>query len=210
MSLLPDLLLDCLLYLGNPNDVISVLLVNKYFSWLADSDAIWWSFQSRFINDPSSPSTESRKELFTSSSSSSSSSLKHSPGEMKLPETWICAQCQLTQALASSTNCEMCLAERPLSNSFSPSIPAAQAAFVIIRSAEHLAALWVEGNRINRDKDGNRKHSSFENIPDGVNAKNREGKLSLEDFRPDISYDEFNSNLLHVVYMPELFLKDHA
>ena len=175
LLLLPDLLLDCLLFLGSPTDVISVLLVNKYFSWLADSDAIWWSFQSRFINDPSSTSTESRKELFTSSSSSSSSAPRRNTaisGDATQVETWVCTQCQLTQALASSTHCEMCLAERPLSSSL-PSTPVAQAAFVIIRSAEHLAALWTEGNRSIRDKDSNRKCSSYE---DGVTARNREGK----------------------------------
>jgi hypothetical protein len=173
MSLLPDLLLDCLLFLGNPQDVINVLLVNKYFSWVADSDAIWWSFQSRFINDPSSTSsTESRKELFTSSSSSSSSASGSNNAlsdNATLSETWVCSQCQLTQALATSTHCEMCLTERPLSYSQRPSTPTAQAAFVIIRSAEHLAALWVEGNR------NHRKHSNTESVT-GVIARSREGK----------------------------------
>lgn len=178
MSLLPDLLLDCLLFLGNPQDVINVLLVNKYFSWVADSDAIWWSFQSRFINDPSSTSsTESRKELFTSPSSSRSSASRSNQAlsDNAIPsETWVCSQCQLTQALATSTHCEMCLTERPLSYSQRPSTPAAQAAFVIIRSAEHLAALWVEGNR------NHRKHSNSENVTDGVIARSREGKSYSE------------------------------
>lgn len=178
MLLLPDLLLDCLLYLGNPQDVINVLLVNKYFSWVADSDAIWWSFQSRFINDPSSTSsTETRKELFTSPSSSGSSASRSNHAlsdNVMLSETWVCSQCQLTQALATSTNCEMCLTERPLSFSQRPSTPAAQAAFVIVRSAEHLAALWVEGNR------NHRKHSNTENVTDGVVARSREGKSHLE------------------------------
>jgi hypothetical protein len=77
------------------------------------------------------------------------------PTSSSRAETWICDSCQLTQALATSTHCEMCQAPRPLNAAqSSQEATAGQAvssrvdqSFTIIKSAEQLAALWAMGRR---------------------------------------------------------------
>ena len=156
LVLLPDLLLDCISYLFDPRDIMNLMSACKYFSLISDSDTIWWPLQSRFINDLSSSSeTESRVSDPVSSSSTPHTQYNEAESTSRRnslrTDTWICAVCQLTQALASSTVCEMCTAERPVSTSqlhnVAPEVVPVQTAFIIVKSAEHLAALWIEGNK---------------------------------------------------------------
>lgn len=163
--LLSDLLLDCLSYLPDPRDIRNVMLVCKYFSFIADSDIIWWCFQPRFINDSSSAASASTADLPNlpsppSSSSSIAGGNIVSGNDLSGSDTWICTVCQLTQALASSATCEMCHAERPAASiSTQHDLPAVlQTAFIIVKSAEHLAALWVEGNKRSRERENNFMH----------------------------------------------------
>ena len=168
MVVLSDLLLDCLSYLDDPRDVINTMLACKYFSCIADNDGIWWTFQSRFINDPSSNSlSKSNGELTSEKSSPSRDSLHLSNNAIDRPtasmvETWVCSRCSLTQALASSTHCEMCLTQRTFEAGPTSAVRPEQSAFVIVESLEHLAALWVEGNKLFRDNDSNLSRTKSE------------------------------------------------
>ena len=162
--LLCDLLLDCLSYLRDPRDILSLMLVCKYFSFIADSDIIWWPFQSRFINDSSSESSVGATDI---PSLPSPSLVNGGVGGSDLLDsdrfrsgTWICTVCQLTQALATSSICEMCHAERPVAiSSVQRDLPdVVQTAFIILKSPEHLAALWIEGNRQSRERENSLMH----------------------------------------------------
>ena len=162
--LLCDLLLDCLSYLRDPRDIFSLMLVCKHFSFIADSDIIWWPFQSRFINDSSSESSVGATDIpslpTTSLVSSGAGGNDLLDSDRLRSGTWICAICQLTQALATSTICEMCHAERPATiSSVQQDFPAVvQTAFIILKSPEHLAALWIEGNRQSRERENSLMH----------------------------------------------------
>ena len=172
MVVLPDLLLDCLSYLDDPRDVVNTMLACKYFSCIARNDAIWWMFQSRFINDPSSNSpSKSNRELTSDKSSPNRDSLPSSSISSDRPtnsivDTWVCSRCSLTQALATSTHCEMCLTQRTFEAGPTSAVRVEQSAFIIVESLEHLAALWVEGNKLFRDNDSNfsRPKSEVEQI----------------------------------------------
>jgi hypothetical protein len=157
LILLPDLLLDCLSFLQNPWDIMNVMLVCKLFSSVAGDDMLWWRFQSRFINDPSSDSSSEVLASPTLSKSISSSTSAEDANSDHSPQTWVCSRCQLTQALATSTHCEMCLSERDLSSDTGPATstnPAGPTGFIIVKSAEHLAALWIEGSKNYKDREG--------------------------------------------------------
>jgi F-box-like len=157
LILLPDLLLDCLSFLQDPKDIMNVMLVCKLFSSVAGDDMLWWRFQSRFINDPSSDSSSEVIASPTLSKSTSSSTSADDGNSDHSPQTWVCSRCQLTQALATSTHCEMCLSEKDLSSGSGPltSIsPADSTGFIIVKSAEHLAALWIEGSKNYKDREG--------------------------------------------------------
>lgn len=154
LILLPDLLLDCLSFLQNPLDIMNVMLVCKLFSSVAGDDMLWWRFQSRFINDPSSDyGSDSLASPTLLKSVSSLSSVNDENSHNSL-QTWVCSRCQLTQALATSTHCEMCLSERDLSSDTGPLTSISSTGptgFIIVKSAEHLAALWIEGSKNYRD-----------------------------------------------------------
>ena len=156
LILLPDLLLDCLSFLQNPLDIMNVMLVCKLFSSVAGDDTLWWRFQSRFINDPSSD-TSSEPLASPISSKSCTGSIGTNDGNSNNPlRTWVCSRCQLTQALATSTQCEMCLTDRDLSSEIEPvsSIGVTgPTGFIIVKSAEHLAALWIEGSKNYKDRE---------------------------------------------------------
>ena len=156
LILLPDLLLVCLSFLQNPLDIMNVMLVCKLFSSVAGDDMLWWRFQSRFINDPSSDSCFEPLASPTISKSISSSATVNDRNSDNSLQTWVCSRCQLTQALATSTHCEMCLSERDASSDTGPlplTSPASSTGFIIVRSAEHLAALWIEGSKNYKDRE---------------------------------------------------------
>mmetsp|Transcript_34681 Transcript_34681/g.33025 ORF Transcript_34681/g.33025 Transcript_34681/m.33025 type:complete len:842 (-) Transcript_34681:42-2567(-) len=161
MVLQLDLLIECLSFLGNPIDLMNLMSTCKFFTFISENDAIWWRFQSIFINDPISippPTVPSS----TSTTSSRSQQLLTIPDLTSTDRTWICNQCQLTQALSSSTHCEMCLSERPVRDLIPPT--AVQTAFVIVKSSEHLASLWIEGNKQFKENENIRRLSALSDI----------------------------------------------
>lgn len=162
MVLQLDLLTECLSFLGSPIDLMNLMSTCKFFTFISENDAIWWRFQSIFINDPISVPAPPPPSSASLSSSSRSQQLLTIPDSSLTDRTWICNQCQLTQALSSSTHCEMCLAERPIRDVIPP--VAVQTAFVIVKSSEHLASLWIEGNKQFKENENIRRLSLLSDV----------------------------------------------
>ena len=137
-----SLLQYSLSFLGCAGDLLSVLKVNKYFAFVADADFLWFAVRNQFMKAVPPRTIHNDNPLVVAPVVTTV--------QPQLP--WVCSLCHLTQALASSTFCEMCGMERPpppTNNINNVSVTA----HILVHSTEHLAALWSEGRKEAKSKE---------------------------------------------------------
>eukprot|EP01038_Epipyxis_sp_PR26KG_P011648 gene11648-15600_t len=135
----PDLLVYCFTFLSNISDIISLFQVCKLFNFVLDRDIIWFPLRVKFI------SALKKDDIINYIKGGPSYNSNQNKIQNQVTNTIrICNTCSLTQALSTSTNCEMC--QTPLSNN-TRDTSLNTSPFIIIKSTEDLAYHWVESRK---------------------------------------------------------------
>ena len=151
--------------------------------------------KSQYFGEKSDASTDyDPLTKLTSNSNECLSQKEQMNNEKKVTSTstWICHICQLTQALATSIQCEMCGTDQIINNStivnnnhntteggVDNSVVSTTnntSPYIVVRSSEQLAELWVQGRKDSFEKENEgiqlRRQSNGEYLFDNTNTEN--------------------------------------